>query len=107
MEYDGAANARAYHHFITEGTDYVTSGKVHRNWCACVLSYYLKGKAYDFYTQSVLLNPHEWTLKDFFVELFNYCFQSDYRSELREKLRKCFQNNKNVSETVMALWFKP
>ena len=41
--------------------------------------------------------------KDFFVELFNYCFPSDYRSELREKLRKCFQNNKNVSEYAFEL----
>ena len=70
MEYDGAADARAYHRFVTEGTDYVTSGKVCRNRCAFVLSYYLKGKAYDFYTQSVSLNPHEWTLKK--ISLLNY-----------------------------------
>jgi len=103
VEYDGAADARAYHRFVTEGTDYVTSGKVRKNRYAFVLSYYLKGKAYDFYTQSVSLNPHEWTLKEFFVQLFYYCFPSDYRSELREKLRKCFQNNKNVSEYAFEL----
>ena len=48
VEYNGAADAHAYHQFITEGTDYVTSGKVSKNWHAFVLSYYLKGKAYDF-----------------------------------------------------------
>jgi hypothetical protein len=82
VEYDGAADARAYHRFVTEGTDYVTSGKVHRERHAFVLSYYLKGKAYDFYTQNVSLNPHEWTLREFFIQLFNYCFPSDYRTEL-------------------------
>ena len=68
-----------------------------------LIIYYLKGKAYDFYTQSVSLNPHEWTLKEFFVQLFNYCFSSDYRMELREKLRKCFQNNKTVSDYAFEL----
>ena len=103
VECDGAADTHAYHQFITERTNCVTSGKVSKNQHAFVLSYYLKGKAYDFYTQSVSLNPHEWTLKEFFVQLFNYCFHSDYRSELREKLRKCFQNNKNVSEYAFEL----
>ena len=82
VEYDGTADVCAYHRFVTEGTDYVTTGKVCKEPRAFVLSYCLKGKAYDFYMQKVSLNPHEWTLREFFVQLFNYCFPSDYRTEL-------------------------
>jgi len=53
VEYDGAADVHAYHRFVTEGMDYVTTGKVHKNRHAFVLSYYLKGKAYKFYMQNV------------------------------------------------------
>ena len=80
-----------------------TIGSSPKECQAFVLSYYLKGKAYNFYTQNVSLNPHEWTLKEFFVQLFNYCFSSDYRTELHEKLRKCFQNNKTVSDYAFEL----
>jgi hypothetical protein len=97
-EYDGAADARAYHRFVTEGTEYITSGKVGKKQCAFVLSYYLTGKAYDFYTQKVSLNYKNWTLHEFFVQLFNYCFPSDYRLELRKKVKSCYQNNKSVAE---------
>lgn len=73
-EYDGAADARSYHRFVTEGTEYVTAGKVRRNKQVFVLSYYLKGKAYDYYTQKVSMNYRDWTLRQFFEQMFNYCF---------------------------------
>ena len=53
--------------------------------------------------QKVSLSPHEWTLREFFVQLFNYCFPSDYRTELREKLRNFFQNNKTVCDYSFEL----
>lgn len=30
LEYDGAADAHSYHWFVTEGTDYVISGHIHK-----------------------------------------------------------------------------
>ena len=94
-EYDGAADARSYHRFVTEGTEYVTTGNVHRNRQVFVLSYYLKGKAYDYYTQKVSMNYRDWTLREFFEQMFNYCFPINYRMAQRQKLKKCFQNEKN------------
>lgn len=102
-EYDGVADARAYHRFVTEGTEYVKSGNVQRKKQAFVLSYYLKGKAYDFYTQKVSMNCREWSLKDFFEGLFNYCFPVNYRMLQRKKLDKCLQDEKSVSEYVYEL----
>ena len=62
MEYDGTADARAYHHFVTEATEYLTSGKVGKRQQAFVLLYYLMGKAYDFYTQKVSINYNKYIL---------------------------------------------
>ena len=102
-EYDGAADARSYHRFVTEGTEYVTTGKVCKNKQVFVLSYYLKGKAYDYYTQKVSMNYRDWTLREFFEQMFNYCFPVNYRMAQRQKLKKCFQNDKTVSEYVYEL----
>ncbi|KAF8220603.1 hypothetical protein L208DRAFT_1332825, partial [Tricholoma matsutake] len=89
--------------FVTEGTDYVISGRVQKRRRVFVLSYYLKGKAYDFYTQKVAMNAYDWSLKQFFEELFNYCFPINYCMKQRERLRKCFQNSKTVSEFIYEL----
>jgi Retrotransposon gag protein len=103
LEYDGVADARSYHQFVTEGTDYVVSGRVHKRRRVFVLSYYLKGKAYNFYTQKIAMNVYDWDLKQFFKELFNYCFPINYRMKQRERLCKCFQNTKTVSEFIYEL----
>jgi hypothetical protein len=102
-EYDGLPDARNYHRFITEGTDYVMTGKVAVHRRVFVLSYYLSGRAYDFYTQKVAINVYEWTLQDFFEEMFNYCFPINYRLRQREKLKRSFQNEKSVSEYCYEL----
>jgi len=102
-EYDGSADARAYHRFITEGTAYLVDGKVRRNRRVFVLSYYLKGKAYDFYTQKISMNNEEWNLKEFFQAMFDYCFPVNYRTEQRDKLKRTYQNNKTVVAFVYEL----
>ena len=84
-DYDGAVDAWSFHHFVTEGTDYVVLGKVAHHCHVFMLSYHLKGKAYDFYTQQVTMNVYAWMLEDFFVEMFNYCFPIDYSLTGRNK----------------------
>jgi hypothetical protein len=102
-EYDGSADARAYNRFVTEGTTYVIDGRVPRNRRVFVLSYYLDSVAYDFYTQKVSMNFANWTLQEFFEELYNYCFPVNYRMEQRLKLKRSFQNDKKVSAYVHEL----
>ena len=69
-EYNGVADAWAYNRFVTEGTTYVLDGRVPKNRQVFVLSYYLDGIAYDFYTQKVSMNFAEWTLQEFYEGLF-------------------------------------
>jgi hypothetical protein len=55
-EYDGSVDVRAYHRFVRESDAYLRDGKVGTRRKVFLLSYYLTGKAYDFYTQKVAIN---------------------------------------------------
>ncbi|KNZ71265.1 hypothetical protein J132_00094 [Termitomyces sp. J132] len=68
-----------------------------------VLSEFLTGRAYAFYTRRVSLAPHKWTLKEFFTELFNYCFPIDYRNQQRVRLDKFEQGGRPVKDYVADL----
>ena len=73
-EYDGSVDIRAYHRFIQDNDVYLRDGKVKGRWKVFLLSYYLTGKAYDFYTQKVAKNEEEWMVPEFYMALLNYCF---------------------------------
>ena len=68
-----------------------------------LLSHYLTDKAYDFYTQKVANDEANWTLGNFYDELFKYCFPVDYRMQLRRTLTQCHQNEKTVAEYTHEL----
>ena len=102
-EYNGAADVRAYHRFVRESDAYLQDGKVRRCRKVFLLSYYLSGKAYDFYTQKVAINEEQWTVSQFYNELFDYCFPVDYRMQLRKTLSRCHQNDKSVAEYTHEL----
>ena len=51
--YNGDANARAYHRFVKESNAYVKDNRIKPKHRAFALSYFLDGKAYDFYIQKV------------------------------------------------------
>ncbi|KIK33281.1 hypothetical protein CY34DRAFT_99874, partial [Suillus luteus UH-Slu-Lm8-n1] len=102
MVYDGEVDPRAFHRFITEGTAYVKDGRVRSKARVFTLSRYLTGKAHEFYIREVARDPYRWRLPEFFTELFNHCFPVNYRTELRAKLKRCYQNDK----TVRAYFFE-
>ncbi|KAG6867122.1 hypothetical protein C0993_006576 [Termitomyces sp. T159_Od127] len=102
-KYGGQADLRAFHKFLTHGTAYVKYGYVERRRQVMVLSEFLTGRAYTFYTQQVSINPERWTLQKFFTELFNYCFPIDFRNQQRTKLSNFSQGNRSVREYVADL----
>ena len=102
-EYSGGADARAYHRFVRESEAYLRDGKVKGRRRIFLLSHYLTNKAYDFYTQKVANDEANWTLTQFYEELFNYCFPVDYRMQLRRTLARCHQNDKSVAEYTHEL----
>jgi hypothetical protein len=102
-EYNGSADARAYHRFVRESEAYLRDGKVRGQRKIFLLSYYLTDKAYDFYTQKVANDEANWSLSQFYDGLFNYCFPVDFRMQLRRTLARCYQNEKSVAEYVHEL----
>jgi hypothetical protein len=102
-EYDGSVDARAYHRFVRESDAYLRDGRVKGRRKIFLLSYYLTDKAYDFYTQKVANDEVNWTLRQFYAELFNYCFPIDYRMQLRKTLAQCHQNDKSIAEYIHEL----
>ncbi|KAG2099239.1 uncharacterized protein F5147DRAFT_777355 [Suillus discolor] len=101
--YDGAVDSLAFHRFITEGMAYVKDGRVKSKKRVFVLSHYLKGKAHEFYIREVSGDPYRWRLREFFTEMFNYCFPINFRTKQHEKLKRCFQNDKSVRDYVYEL----
>ena len=102
-EYDGNADARAYHRFVRESEAYIRDGRVKGRRRIFILSYYLTGKAYDFYTQKVSNDEENWTLTQFYDELFNYCFPVDYRMQLRKTLARCIRKKTNYLRRLTRL----
>ncbi|KAG6884013.1 hypothetical protein C0993_002076 [Termitomyces sp. T159_Od127] len=102
-KYDGKVDICAFHKFLTHGTAYVKYGYVEKRRQIMVLSEFLTRKAYTFYTRCVSLDPEQWSLKKFFVKLFNYCFPIDFRNQQREKLNNYYQGPKSVHEYVADL----
>jgi hypothetical protein len=71
------------------------------------LSYYLTGKALDFYEQVAIRKPLTYGLEEFFLDLFDFCFPKDFRNKMRDQLNRCYQNSKLVLEHIAAfeqLW---
>jgi len=101
--YNGDADARAYHRFVKESMAYVEDNRIKAKRRAFALSYFLDGKAYDFYIQKVSRNEEDWTLNEFYTELFNFCFPLNYRMQMRKKLDRAYQNEKSVSEYAHEL----
>ena len=85
------------------GSAYLEAGKVGKRDQVFILSRYLTGKVYEFYLREVSDKLYQWTMADFFRELFNSCFPIDFRIKQREKLRRIYQNDRTVREFVSEL----
>lgn len=101
--YNGAPDARAYNRFVKESEMYLVDNKIKSKRRAFILSYFLEGRAYDFYIQKVSRNEAKWTLERFYSELYNFCFPINFTIQLHKKLQKLYQNDKSVSEYAHEL----
>ena len=99
-KYTGEPSANAFSRFVREGSAYVKMGRVKPADQVFFLSYYLDGKASDFYNQVVVRDEDSYTLETFFKELFDFCFPQDFRNKQRKRLNRCYQNGKSVAEHV-------
>ncbi|KAJ7457026.1 hypothetical protein FB451DRAFT_1047817, partial [Mycena latifolia] len=101
--YNGESNANAIQRFARESRAYVKMGHVAADEQVFFVSYYLDGRALDFYNQVVEPDDESWALEKFFVELFEFCFPADFRIKQRKRLDRCYQGSKDVAAHV-AEW---
>jgi hypothetical protein len=101
--YNGEPNANAIQRFARESKTYVKMGRVPEDEQVYFISYYLDGKALDFYNQVVVPDEESWDLKHFFIRLFEFCFPVDFRNGQRKHLSRCFQGAKDVAAHI-AEW---
>jgi hypothetical protein len=88
---------------MTQATDYVNDGQVPEKRKVSVISNFLIGKAYTFYTREVSIRTRRWSLKQFFSELFNYCFPVNFRTIQQQKLEQIKQGDHSVKEYASKL----
>ena len=84
-------------------TEYLSAFEVEQGMIASHVSNFLTGDAYNFWVTTVSKAPRKWTLKQLFVELFNYCFPVDYRLRKLEELKHSRQRDKTVRQYVHEL----
>ncbi|EMD40986.1 hypothetical protein CERSUDRAFT_91737 [Gelatoporia subvermispora B] len=101
--YDGRTDVTVFQRFMQQCTDYVDGYGLEERRQIASLSYFLTDKAYEFYVNTVSRNSRSWTLRKFFVGLFNYCFPIDFRTRTREKLDRFKQSDRTVREYVHQL----
>ncbi|KAF8220656.1 hypothetical protein L208DRAFT_1538822 [Tricholoma matsutake] len=62
--------------------DFLEDGRVARKHQIRILSYYMKGKAKNYYIQKVARRECTMKLDNFFKELFDFCFPIYFKSQL-------------------------
>ncbi|KAF8223622.1 hypothetical protein L208DRAFT_1142512, partial [Tricholoma matsutake] len=92
-----------FHQFVKESMDYLVDGWVPSSQRIHILSYYLKGKAKNYYTQKAAQKERKMTLVKFFSGIFDYCFPISFRSDLWDKLDSCTQGNWSIDDYVYEL----
>ncbi|OCH83888.1 hypothetical protein OBBRIDRAFT_742530, partial [Obba rivulosa] len=100
---DGKADIQAFYKFMRQAKEYLSGHQLDKARYVSTLSNFLTGKAYRFFSISVSGNPEVWTLKHFFVELFNYCFPADFRQHMQNKLQASSQEGRTVRKFAHEL----
>ncbi|KIJ55915.1 hypothetical protein M422DRAFT_239077 [Sphaerobolus stellatus SS14] len=89
--YSGEVNLEKFDQWTFAYDNWVEMHALNTKWSVWLLVNFLSGKAATFYMRHVALNKHQWTRKQVYDGLFNYCFPHDFKIELRQKLTNYYQ----------------
>ncbi|KAI0629886.1 hypothetical protein C8Q77DRAFT_1220067 [Trametes polyzona] len=70
--YNGVADVQIFHHFVQEMMAYIDGYQLCPQRHTMTVFWFLSGKAYEFYLNTVSAQPHNWTLQHLLIEWFNY-----------------------------------
>ncbi|EPQ58519.1 hypothetical protein GLOTRDRAFT_91909 [Gloeophyllum trabeum ATCC 11539] len=100
-KYDGTADVCRFNKFMAEAIAYVEDGRLEKSKHARYIAYFLEGKAYDYYHNTLAGSSLD--LDEFLKGLFDYCFPINFRDQLPTKLNRCYQDNRSVKEYIFEL----
>ncbi|KAJ3474470.1 hypothetical protein NLI96_g12440 [Meripilus lineatus] len=64
---------------------------------------FMSGQAAKFFMKHVATDLKNWTMKELYDALFNYCFPLDFKEELRENLENATQGTAKIRDFVRDL----
>ncbi|EIN04409.1 hypothetical protein PUNSTDRAFT_138451 [Punctularia strigosozonata HHB-11173 SS5] len=80
----------------------INDGMIVRDRHVSKIGHYLSGNAQQFFKR-VVKSPEEWTVREFFNELFNYCFPDGFMNEIRRRWRSWRQRKSSVKVYAAAM----
>ncbi|KIL62363.1 hypothetical protein M378DRAFT_44130, partial [Amanita muscaria Koide BX008] len=101
--YDGTPSLEKFDDWTYEVDTWCLWNEVDSKDAVMVLAQFLSGKARRFFMTHVATNLGRWDLKAVYEGLFDYCFPTHFKLELREKLRKTYQGSWTVRDYAREL----
>ncbi|KAG1828498.1 hypothetical protein EV424DRAFT_1536517 [Suillus variegatus] len=102
--YNGEANASTFKKWVREVRDWRDRARLSTKQTISMVGKYLGGNTYRFYERDVLDLKKKYTLTDFFEQLFDYSFPTDFRMMQRQRFLECRQEGKqSVQDYIRRL----
>lgn len=92
--YNGEANSSTFKKWVREVGQWHDRAKLSTKQTISMIGKYLGGNAYRFYERDVLDLKKKYSLTEFFEQLFDYTFPSDFRMLQRQRFLECRQEGK-------------
>ncbi|KAG1840510.1 hypothetical protein F4604DRAFT_1690746 [Suillus subluteus] len=94
--YNGEANATTFKKWVREVRDWKDQARLTTNQSLHMLGKYLGGQAYRFFERDVLDLQKDYSMTEFFEQLFDYVFPPDFRMQQRQRFLECKQDHKHT-----------
>ncbi|KAG2756542.1 hypothetical protein P692DRAFT_20714658, partial [Suillus brevipes Sb2] len=94
--YNGEANATTFKKWVREVREWKDRARLTTYQSLRMLGKYLGGPAYRFFERDVLDLQKDYSLTEFFEQLFDYVFPPDFRMLQRQKFLECRQEGRQT-----------
>ncbi|KAJ7839107.1 hypothetical protein B0H14DRAFT_3869816 [Mycena olivaceomarginata] len=101
--YDGKPDLDTYDHWTYEVDTWAELHDLDNEMTVKIMVNFMTGKASTFFMKHVALRRKKWTVKQVYDGLFDYCFPSDFKLRLRDRLMSAKQGGSKIRDFVRDL----
>ncbi|KZV97805.1 hypothetical protein EXIGLDRAFT_764013 [Exidia glandulosa HHB12029] len=101
--YDGCAELRKYEEFVFKWDSWIRNKGLGESDSVELMYNALTGEALEWYLSFVAMSDYPWTAREIYQELYEYCFPSNFREELRTQLMSARQDGRPVKRFAKDL----